>query len=294
MSVAVDRPWLLGASGQVGLFLQRRLGDVVVPCARSVPAWAMGQAARWRLFDLWRSADAPACERLISAGPLDACVDWLARVGPGALRRIVALSSMSAAHKQASTSPHEREVAHRLQASEQRLSEFSATHGIACTILRPTLIWGAGLDRSLTPFAQAAARRGFAIVPSGARGMRQPVHAGDLAALCVALLDRDEAVTGVFESGGGERLALSEMLARTARAVDAHVLRLSVPRFALSAAARIAARLGAESGALSRAMQDQCCSDDAIWRIAGLAPRGFEPTRSSFLPAISQAPAAAP
>jgi nucleoside-diphosphate-sugar epimerase len=293
LSVAVDRPWLLGASGQVGLFLQRRLGDGVVPCARSVPAWAMDHAARWRLLDLWRSADAPACERLISAGPLDACGDWLARVGPGSLRRIVALSSMSAAHKQASPSPRERDVAQRLQASEQRLSEFSATHGIACTILRPTLIWGAGLDRSLTPFAQAAARRGFAIVPSAARGLRQPVHADDLAALCVALLDRDAAV-GVFEAGGGERLALSEMLARAARAVDARLLRLPAPGFALSAIARIAARLGAESGALSRAMQDQCCSDDAIWRIAGLAPRGFEPTRSSFLPAISQAPAAAP
>lgn len=293
MSVAVDRPWLLGASGQVGLFLQRRLGDGVVPCARSVPAWAAHQAARWRLLDLWRSADAPACERLISAGPLDACGDWLARVGPGSLRRIVALSSMSAAHKQASPSPRERDVAHRLQASEQRLSEFSATHGIACTILRPTLIWGAGLDRSLTPFAQAAARRGFAIVPSAARGLRQPVHADDLAALCVALLDRDAAV-GVFEAGGGERLALSEMLARAARAVDARLLRLPAPGFALSAIARIAARLGAESGALSRAMQDQCCSDDAIWRIAGLAPRGFEPTRSSFLPAISQAHTAAP
>ena len=293
MSVAADRPWLLGASGQVGLFLQRRLGDAVVPCARSVPAWATDQAARWRLFDLWRSADAPSCERLVSVGPLDACVDWLARVGPGALRRIVALSSMSAAHKQVSPSPHEREVAHRLQASEQRLSEFSATHGIACTILRPTLIWGAGLDRSLTPFAQAAARRGFAIVPSGARGLRQPVHADDLAGLCVALLDRDEAVTGVFESGGGERLALAEMLARTARAVDARLLRLPVPSFALSAAARIVARFGADSGALSRAMQDQCCSDDAIWRVAGIAPRGFDPTRSSFTPATSQAPIAA-
>lgn len=278
----VDPPWLLGASGAVGYFLLRRLGDAVVPCARSMPAWAADRATRWRLFDLWRSSDAPGCERLISAGPLDASVDWLSRSGPGALRRIVALSSMSAVHKQRSASAVERDIAQRLLASEQRLSAFAATHGIACTILRPTLIWGAGMDRSLTPFAHTAARRGFALIPSGATGLRQPVHADDLAALCLALSMRDAATTGVFEAGGGERLALSEMLARTARSTGARVMPLPVPGFALALAAQLAARLGKASGALSRAMQDQCSGDDAVWRLCELAPRGFEPKSSDW------------
>ena len=293
MNVRSDPPWLLGASGQVGLFLQRRLGRDCVPCARTVPTSAGADAARWRSFDLWTSHEAPACERMVSAGPLDACAAWLQRAGPGALRRIVALSSMSAEHKQASPSPGEREIARRLQASEQALLAFAARHAIACTILRPTLIWGVGLDHSLTPFARAAAPRGFAIVPSGAAGLRQPVHADDLAALCVALLQQSGTATGVFEAGGGERLALSEMLARTARAVDARVVALPVPGFALSLAARIAARFGIEAGALSRAVQDQCCTDDSIWRIAGIVPRGFRPTRSGFESATSNGASAA-
>jgi hypothetical protein len=284
---SADAPWLLGASGQVGCFLQQRAGDAVVPCARSVPRWAASEAARWRLFDLWTHAEAPACTHLISAGPLDACVEWLARTGPGALQRIVALSSMSALHKRESVSEHEREIAQRLQASERRLLEFSATHGVTCTILRPTLIWGAGMDHSLTPFARAAARRGFALIPSGATGLRQPVHADDLAALCLAITQHGETMPGLFEAGGRERLPLREILARATRAMDARVVPLPVPGFALSLIARIAVRFGLEAGALSRVVQDQCCVDDSTWQAAGLVPRGFLPVQGDFAPASS-------
>ena len=48
---SADAPWLLGASGQVGYFLQQRCGDAVVPCARSVPHWATDRAGHWRLFE---------------------------------------------------------------------------------------------------------------------------------------------------------------------------------------------------------------------------------------------------
>jgi hypothetical protein len=281
---AADAPWLLGASGQVGDALRQRLGNACVPCARAVPRWAADDAARWRCFDLWANGDAPTCERLISAGPLDAGVAWMERVGPGALRRIVALSSMSAVHKQASPARAEREIAQRLLDAERRLFAFAAKHAIACTILRPTLIWGAGMDHSLTPFAQAAARRGFALIPNGANGLRQPVHVADLALLCGALTHREESMPGQFEAGGGERLTLSEMLARTARSVDARVLPLPLPGIVLALAARVAARFGRDAGALARAMQAQCCRDDAIWGLAGLVPRGFAPVAADWRP----------
>lgn len=278
-----DAPWLLGASGQVGYCLQHRLGHACVPCARSVPRWAETDAARWRCFDLWTHGDAPACARLISAGPLDAAVAWLERVGPGALRRIVALGSMSAVHKQASPARAEREIAQRLLDAERRLCAFAARHGIVCTILRPTLIWGAGMDHSLTPFAQNAAQRGFALIPSGARGLRQPVHADDLAALGIALLAVDCTAATIFEAAGGERLPLRDMLARTARSVGARALQVPVTGGALSVLARVAAGLGIDSAALARAMQDQCAGDDAVWRRHGLVPRAFHPVAADWV-----------
>ncbi len=279
---APDAPWVLGASGQVGHFLQRRMGDAIVPCARSVPDFALKLPESWRLFDLWRSQEPPTCTQLISAGPLSGCVDWLARTGPGALQRVVALSSMSAVHKLASSSAFERNLARQLLDGEQGLLAWTKSHGIECTILRPTLIWGAGIDQSLTPFAKAAARRGVALVPSAACGLRQPVHADDLAALCIALLRRDQAATGVFEAGGSERLALSEMLARTARSMDARVLRLPVPKPLMGPLASLARQFGGASDALARAMNDQCVQDDAVWSCVGIVPRGFRPCRSDW------------
>ena len=279
---ATAGPLLLGASGQVGYFLLQRLGGEAVACARTIPAWSSPQQANWRTFDLWTSNEASTQTQLISAGPLDACVAWLERAGPGALRRIVALSSMSAVHKRHSVSRVERALADSLCASEQRLLAFASAHDIHCMILRPTLIWGAGMDHSLTPFARNALRRGFAIVPSGAIGLRQPVHADDLAALCVALTQRNDPWPGVFEAGGGERLPLRDMLARTARSVDARAIRVPAPGVMLASVARIAGWLGVDAAALSRARQDQCTADDAVWRHCGIAPRPFVPTRDDW------------
>jgi len=282
---ATAGPLLLGASGQVGYFLLQRLGGEAVACARTIPAWSSPQQANWRTFDLWTSNEASTQTQLISAGPLDACVAWLERAGPGALRRIVALSSMSAVHKRHSVSRVERALADSLCASEQRLLAFASAHDIHCMILRPTLIWGAGMDRSLTPFAQAAARRGFAFVPARATGLRQPVHAEDLAVLCLALSVRDEAATGVFEAAGGERLTLAAMLARVGRSVGARVIRVSVPSIVLAAVGRIAAAAGIDvAAAWTRAVSDQCASTDAVWHYCDLSPRGFTPTRDSWMP----------
>ncbi|MBL0039669.1 MAG: hypothetical protein IPP28_01190 [Xanthomonadales bacterium] len=280
----VSAPWLLGASGQVGYFLLQRLGRDVVACARSVPAWSSPERLCWHTFDLWRSNEAPGCEHLISAGPLDACVDWLARSGPGALKRIVALSSMSVVHKQQSPLAAEREIAARLLDSERRLLEFAHEHAIDCTILRPTLIWGAGLDHSLTPFARHAAQRGFVVIPSGASGLRQPVHADDLAALCIAVLPRSGLGQTVAAAGGGECLSLARMLVRVAHSCDARVLRMPMPKSVLAMLGRLGATAGIPAAAvLARSVADQCAGQDQLWQACGLVPRGFEPTREDWI-----------
>ncbi|MBP6079589.1 MAG: nucleoside-diphosphate sugar epimerase [Xanthomonadales bacterium] len=280
----VSAPWLLGASGQVGYFLLQRMGRDVVACARSVPAWSSPERGHWQTFDLWTSTAVPDAARLISAGPLDACVTWLERVGPGQLQRIVALGSMSAVHKQQSPSAAERELATRLLDSERRLLEFARSHAIDCTILRPTLIWGAGLDHSLTPFAHKAARRGFALIPSGAMGLRQPVHADDLAALCIALLPRTGHEQVVAATGGGECLSLARMLERVARSSNARALHIPMPRGVLAALGRLGAALGINvASVLARSVADQCAGSDTVWRACGLAPRCFEPTRNDWI-----------
>lgn len=277
-------PQVLGASGQVGHYLLRRLGSTAIACARSVPVRSAHDAARWLPFDLWTHAQPPASAQLISAGPLDGCVNWLERVGPGPLTRMIALGSMSAVHKLRSPDLKERVLAQHLLAHEQRLLAFAAGHGIRCTILRPTLIWGAGLDHSLTLYALQARRRGHAWIPTGASGLRQPVHADDLAALCVALLASREHDGACLDVGGGERLTLRAMLGRVVASVDARVLPLPCPRFLLAAAGRLGVRLGlARAAAAARAVADQCVDNDDAWRSCPLKPRGFDPRPADWL-----------
>lgn len=278
-------PLVLGASGQVGYFLLQQLGPDVVASSRCVPTWAGSAAARWQQRDLWADVWPSPSHELISAGPLDGCAAWLHRSGPGTLRRIVALSSMSAEHKMISPSVAERAVAAALRASEQRLAEFAQRHGIGLTILRPTLIWGVGLDHSLTPYAQRAARRGYAWIPGGACGLRQPVHAQDLARLAIALLRRAPPLDHCFEVGGGERLPLATMLRRVVQSLSARVITLPLPAPALRGIAGIALRCGFERAAAGvRAVEHQCADSDALWRSVDITPRGFAPDASSWQP----------
>jgi len=278
-------PLVLGASGQVGYFILQQLGARVIACSRRVPTWAGPASTCWQPLNLWADTWPSPSETLISAGPLDGCLAWLQRSGPGALKRIVALSSMSAVHKQTSPALAERATARALRASEQRLGEFAQRHGIALTILRPTLIWGVGLDHSLTPYAQRASRKGYAWIPSGARGLRQPVHACDLAQLAIALLPQTPPDAACLEVGGGERLSLATMLRRVARSQSATAITLPLPKPVLHGLAQLALRCGVErAAAWTRAVDDQCADSAALWRSVGTIPRGFDPQPSSWIP----------
>ncbi|PPT43957.1 nucleoside-diphosphate sugar epimerase, partial [Xanthomonas arboricola] len=53
----------------------------------------------------------------------------------------------------------------------------------AATVLRPTLVYGAGRDRTLTQIAGLAQRTGAFVLPANATGLRQP---GDLGERAVA------------------------------------------------------------------------------------------------------------
>lgn len=278
-------PLVLGASGQVGYFLLQQLGAALIPASRRVPEWAGPAATRWQPLDLWVDTWPSPSATLISAGPLDGCLAWLSRSGPGALQRIVALSSMSAVHKLASPAPGERAVALALGESEQQLVAFSHRHAIALTLLRPTLIWGAGLDHSLTPYAQRALRRGHAWIPTGARGLRQPVHARDLAQLSIALAQSDPRPDACFEVGGRERLSVADMLRRVVHSQSATAITLPLPTPLLRAVASAALHCGIErAGAWRRAVDDQCADSDVLWRSVGITPRGFDPDASSWIP----------
>ena len=147
---------VLGATGAVGRFLLERLRAdarrVNAVTRRPMAMQAQPDALiDWRKFDLWVDRTPTFAEEIISVGPLDAIVHWLSCIETPQLRTLVALSSMSVESKRDALDPQERALASRILAAESQLIALCDKRKIRWTILRPTLIWGAGMDRSLTP-----------------------------------------------------------------------------------------------------------------------------------------------
>ena len=266
---------LFGASGPVGRFLLPLLTarQHVVPVSRT-PA---GADTGWLCADINDERVAwPAAESVISLGPLDAFAAWLERRGDAAPRRILALSSMSAEAKRDSIDAAERALAERLRDAEARVLACAAGLGGAATLFRPTLIYGAGTDRSLAPIARFARRYRILPVPIGARGLRQPVHARDLAKACLAALDAPATYGKVYELGGGERLRFDALLKRLAQAMPGPILRAPVPLAALRLMARLHPAGGIARAAITRLREPLVADNSAAQRDFGYQPGAFD------------------
>ncbi|HSX61984.1 MAG TPA: NAD-dependent epimerase/dehydratase family protein [Tahibacter sp.] len=276
--------FVIGGSGAVGRFLLPRLaatGTAIVALSRKECAPRDG--VTWLRGGLDTSVVAPPVDAIVCVGPLDHCVAWLEASPTPAPRRVVALSSMSADSKRESLDAAERALAARLADAEQRLMAYASRHTIPATVLRPTLIYGAGVDRSLTPIAQFARRARVFPLIRGAHGLRQPVHADDVAAACVAALS-DAAAGQVLPLGGGERLSFAQMLARVREGLGRRTIPLPLDINLLRLASRVTGR---GSGMLQRLTHDLVADNAPLVERLGISPRAFRPGPDCWQPSAS-------
>ena len=220
----------------------------------------------------------PAVDAIISFGPLDGLAEWLSTQASAPAGIVVVTSSMSAVSKRDSNVPEDRAVAERLLRGEVALQRECERLGMRWTILRPTMIYGVGRDRNLTPIAQRALRSRVFPMPPG-RGLRQPVHAQDVAQAALSALQRDAAASRIIELGGGERVPVDEMFRRVRASLDRPTLSLSVPSVVLPLGSRLLPRL---RGALSRLDQDLVADNTVAMEILGMHPRPFRPTMATW------------
>ena len=268
---------LLGASGLVGRAVLADAPERTVAVSRSVHAG--GRAPSWVVADLYRDAIPFGGETVLSAGPLDGLLAWLGRENPRGLKRIVALSSTSVHTKQDSADPQERALAARLRDAEALLVAWCASRGVRWTLLRPTLIYDDAFAGALGRFVAIARRIGAVALPSDARGLRQPVHAADVAGAMRAALVRDAARDHAYDLPGGETLDYRRMVARTlaVAAPGARLLALSpwLFAFAAPAARRLPALAALTPEVLARMREDLVFDAGPATRDLGHAPRRF-------------------
>ncbi|MDI7774075.1 NAD-dependent epimerase/dehydratase family protein [Asticcacaulis sp. EMRT-3] len=145
------------------------------------------------------------------------------------MQRLVAFSSTSRLTKGESLEPAEREVVEKLAAGEARVAQFCAQNSIDWTILRPTLIYDEGHDENVTRIADLIRKLGFFPLCGKASGLRQPVHARDLAAAAAAALPAEASFGKSYNLPGGESLTYHDMVARVFAALGRRPLILSLP-----------------------------------------------------------------
>ena len=277
---------VFGGSGPIGAALLARMlpaGWTIVAVSRD--AQRDTQGVRWLRGDLVRCDGLPeAVDAIFSCGPLDHFARWHAQATIAA-PRVVAFGSTSAEAKQASPDAAERALSTRLRDAEAALLATAASRGVAATVLRPTLVYGDGRDRTIGRIAAMAQRLGWFVIPRGATGLRQPVHVDDLAAAALAACDAPATHGRVYDLPGGETLTWREMVARTLAALSPRprLLQVPMPVFRLAlAAARIAGKGdGFGAGALARLREDLVFDRTPAQSDFGYAPRKFKPAGSA-------------
>ncbi len=279
------RALVIGASSQVGWFVLPRLlarGYLVDALSRRPPLDVYPD-----LDDLgWVTPDAigGGYSHLVSAGPLALCLE-LAR-DMDDLRAIVATSTSSVLSKVDSPSDAEREEVEAIREAEEGLRALARERDLPLLLLRPTLVYGCGRDRNLTVLANFIRRFGFLPLSTRAGGLRQPVHADDVAQALVAGLEPRDARELVTPLCGGDAIDYRTMVRRLFTALDREPRLLALPPGLLAGGMRVAGWFGLGRVGTPEMVRRQAVNlvfDDAeARRVLGVDPRRFHPEAEDF------------
>ena len=285
MSDRVDPPVLvLGASSLVGRFLLPRLAEAGVEtvAVSREPAVAAMNGVRWLQADIasagWADA-APACSTVFALTPLWLVPQALPPLLARGAKRLVAFSSTSVFTKAASPVPAEREVARKLAAAEAAIAALAGESGLAWTILRPTMIYAEGLDGNVTRLARLIARLGVLPLSGAGEGLRQPVHADDLAAAALTVAATPATHDKAYDLPGGETLSYRDLVRRLFEAQGRKPRILHVPPALWRLGLGLASPLlpGATAAMGDRMAENLTFDAGPAQRDFGWAPRAFRP-----------------
>ena len=252
-----ERPAALSRSEQGKLGIDWFRGDLEKPDTLNFPPFAT----------LYCTADA-----ILLANALP-------RLLNPSLRRVVAFSSTSVLTKQDTEVLAERETIRKLADAERAIATACEQHNVGWTILRPTLIYTEGRDTNITPLSRLIRRFGFMPLVGGGKGLRQPVHAEDLAIGAVAAATCPAAVNKIYSLPGGETLTYREMIGRIFDGLRLPRRTISVPASLWKASFVLVKPLfpGANVAMGTRMMKDMTFDSTPAMRDFGWNPRKFNP-----------------
>ncbi|MDI1230195.1 MAG: NAD(P)-dependent oxidoreductase [Methylobacter sp.] len=240
----------------------RRRGQTAATKSRLIPLAGEGSISFW-----------------VCVAPIWVLPDYFDLLDAQGVRRVVVLSSTSRFTKKDSTDPEEQAIALRLADAEARVREWAESRGVEWVILRPTLLYGLGRDKNITEITRFIRRFGFFPVFGKANGLRQPIHAADVAGACLAALQASCAANRAYNISGGETLAYRNMVARVFSALGRRPRLLTVPLWAFRLAVAMLRRLPRyrqwSTSMAERMNQDLVFDHSEATRDLSFKPRGF-------------------
>ena len=279
--IAQPNSLVIGATGLVGSYIVEHLvhgGEHPMALSRS-PRNAAD--VDWLCGNLEQpdALDFPAFTTLYCTANAVLLANALPRLFSPSMKRLVVFSSTSVLTKQETEVAAERDMIRRLADAEQRIAAACEQRGVAWTILRPTLIYGAGRDTNITPLSRLIRRFGFMPLVGGASGLRQPVHAEDLAIGAIAAASSPAAADKIYALAGAETLTYREMIGRIFDALKLPRRFISVPLFLWRASFILIKPLypSANVAMGTRMMKDMTFDTTPAMRDFGWKPRDFQP-----------------
>ena len=279
---------LTGASSQIGVFVLSRLvqaGFRVIAVSRKgkPDGFPCFEQVEW-LTESEALEAAKNCQYLLSAGPLQLAQKFL--VACEQFQRAVVFSSSSVETKQQSTNPAERTQIREMLSLESELQSISESRGLKLVIFRPTLIYGCGLDTNISRLANWIDRFGFMLVNGKAKGLRQPVHADDLATVAITAMLSDENLPTVLNVSGGDTLSYSDMVSKIFVALEKPVRLLRVPQWLFVLLINIVGTFKPTAGIngemVRRQRLDLVFDDRQARQLLNYNPRPFAPLAQDF------------
>jgi len=287
-----SRVGVLGATSLIGDCLLPLLVedgyDVVAFSRRAslVQQQSVSRGVIWRILSIRCSHDTEPMTKWICLAPIWVLPEYFSLFLHYGVKHIVAVSSTSRFTKGLSSDTAEKKLAVRLAEGEQLFIDWAGKNQVFWTILRPTLTYGLGRDSNISVIARSIRRLSFFPLLGAAQGLRQPVHAQDVARGCLAALNAEKAFNRSYNIPGGETLPYREMVGRVFLAMGRKPRFVILPIWLFRLAVmflRLLPRFRYWSPAMAERMNSDLVFDHAdARRDLEFMPRPFLPTREDL------------
>lgn len=264
---------ITGATGQIGHFLLPLLQHQSIAISRRFQQ--SSKNVQWITANL--------CAPLNLSAEID-CILHLTDLSlfpKMSAQRAIAFSSTSRFTKENSSDLRERKIAQTLIKAEEDFVEFCEKNSIKWTLFYPTLIYGAGMDKNITVLSHFIQRWGFFPLLGEAKGLRQPVHAEDLAIACIQVLENPQTHFKRYFLTGSDILTYKQMITIIFEQLYQKPRFLPLPikilKFGFQSLKLLPQFKYLSPAMLERMNQDLCFSSQMAIDDFGFQARGFKP-----------------